>query len=61
MQRLLQWIPTAGDLYRNRARIAGFAFGIFVPLVLGALFVVIYTGHGIGVTPPAPPPVYPDF
>jgi len=54
-------LPTADDLHRNRAKIAGFVFGLVAPVMLAALFIVTYTGHGIFITPVSPPPVYPNF
>jgi hypothetical protein len=32
-----------------------------VPLVLVALFIVIYTGYGFGEVPGPRPPIYPNF
>ena len=61
MQAILRRIPTADDLHRNRAKIAGFVFGLLAPTMLAALIVVVYTGHGLWVTPASPPPVYPNF
>ena len=61
MRRLARLLPTAEGLDRNKAKIAGFAAGIVVPLVLVALFTVIYTGHGLGETPVPLPPIYPNF
>jgi hypothetical protein len=61
MRRLASLLPTTGAIVRNRARIAGFAFGVVAPLVLSAFVTVIYTGHGLSETPVAPAPVYPDF
>jgi hypothetical protein len=61
MRRLARLVPTAEGIARNRAKIAGFVAGIVAPLVLVALFTVIYTGHGLFVQPEALPPVYPNF
>ncbi len=61
MRRLARLLPTPEGLARNRARIAGFAFGVAAPLVLSAFVTVLYTGHGLSETPVSPPPVYPNF
>jgi len=61
MRAILRRLPTVDDLHRHRAKIAGFVFGLLAPVMLAALFVVTYTGHGILVTPASPPPVYPNF
>ena len=61
MRSILMRLPTADDLHRNRAKIAGFVFGLVAPVMLAALFIVTYTGHGIFITPVSPPPVYPNF
>jgi hypothetical protein len=61
MDRIARFVPSVEDLDRNRGKIAGFLVGVAVPLVLAALFVVIYTGHGFGETPVSRPPVYPNF
>ena len=61
MQAILARLPDADAFRRNRAKIAGFAAGILVPVILVLLFQVIYTGHGIGETPVPHPPVYPNF
>ena len=61
MRRLARLLPTAEGLDRNKAKIAGFVAGVVVPLVLVALFTVIYTGHGLGETPVPVPPIYPNF
>ena len=61
MQGLTRRLPDAAWLRRNRGAILGLLAGIIVPLVLVAFFTVIYTGHGLWETPPAPPLVYPDW
>lgn len=61
MRRLARVLPTPAGIARNQAKIAGFAFGVLAPLMLAALFIVAYTGHGLWVTPVSPPPVYPNF
>lgn len=61
MRRLARLVPTADGLDRNKAKIAGFVAGVVVPLVLVALFTVIYTGHGLSETPVSLPPIYPNF
>lgn len=61
MRAILRRLPTADDIHRNRAKIAGLLFGLAAPALLAMLFIVVYTGHGLWVTPSAPPPVYPNF
>jgi hypothetical protein len=61
MQAILDRLPDTDSFYRHRAKIAGFAAGVVVPIVVVLLFQVIYTGYGIGETPILPPPVYPNF
>ena len=61
MRRIASLVPTAGDLDRNKAKIAGFVVGVVVPLLIVALFTVIYTGYGFGETPAVRPPIYPNF
>ena len=61
MRRLSRLLPTAEGIDRNKAKIAGFAAGVVGPLMLVALFTVIYTGHGLWDSPPPVPPIYPNF
>jgi hypothetical protein len=61
MRRIARLLPTAEGIDRNKAKIAGFAAGIVGPLVLVALFTVLYTGYGLGETPVPLPPIYPNF
>lgn len=61
MQAILARLPDADTFHRHRAKIAGFAAGVVVPIVLVLLFQVIYSGYGISETPVLPPPVYPNF
>lgn len=61
MRRLARLVPTADGLDRNKAKIAGFVAGVVGPLVLVALFTVIYTGYGLSETPVSRPPIYPNF
>jgi hypothetical protein len=61
MRRLARLLPTAEGFERNKAKIAGFAAGVVVPLVVVALFTVLYTGHGLSETPVPLPPIYPNF
>lgn len=61
MRRLSRLLPTAEGIYRNKAKIAGFVAGVVGPLMLVALFTVIYTGHGIFEQPVPLPPIYPNF
>jgi hypothetical protein len=61
MQAILARLPDPDSFRRHRGKIAGFAAGLVVPVVLALLFQVIYTGYGIGETPVLPQPVYPNF
>ena len=61
MRRLASLVPTAEGIDRHKAKIAGFAAGVVAPLMLPALFIVIYTGHGITETPQPLPPIYPNW
>jgi hypothetical protein len=61
MRRILDRLPTTQDLYRHRAKFAGFAAGIAVPLAVAAVFTVSWQGHGLWVDPPVPSVVYPGF
>jgi hypothetical protein len=61
MQAILARLPDADTFHRHRGKIAGFAVGVLVPIVLILLFQVIYTGHGIGETVVPPAPIYPNF
>jgi hypothetical protein len=61
MQAILARLPDSESFRRNRGKIAGFAAGVVVPILVVLLFQVIYTGHGIAETPVPPPPVYPNF
>lgn len=61
MRRLSRLVPTAEDLDRHKGKIAGFIAGVAVPLVLVALFTVLYTGYGLSETPVRPAPIYPNF
>lgn len=62
MQAILRRLPDADFFHRNRARFGGFVAGAVGTLLIGLLFSVIYTGHGIGQEPPRPATiVYPNF
>ena len=62
MQSILTRLPDTDFLHRNRARFGGFMAGAVGTLLIGLLFSVIYTGHGIGQEPPRPEMVvYPNF
>lgn len=61
MRAILRRVPSADDISRNSAKIGGFFTGIVLPLILAALFVVAYTGHGLGESPAPPPAIYPNF
>ena len=55
-------IPTAEGLDRNKAKIAGFAAGLLLPLVVVSVFLVGYSGYGLSETPTQPAaPVYPNW
>ena len=61
MQTITKKLPSTKDLYRRRGALAGFATGIFVPLVLVGLVLVSFRGYGIMDEAPAPPQVYTNF
>ena len=54
-------LPTGTSIARRRGAFAGFAAGVFVPLVLAGLFLVSFRGYGITESAPQIPPVYTDF
>jgi uncharacterized membrane protein YkvI len=61
MQAILSRLPDSDSFHRNRGKIAGFAAGVVVPIVVVLFFQVLYTGYGIGETPVPPAPIYPNF
>ncbi len=61
MQSIFTRLPDADFFQRNGHRIGGFVAGAVGTLLIGLLFSVIYTGHGIGQEPPRPEIVYPNF
>ena len=61
MRRFLQRLPDAETLHRRRGAFAGFAAGVFAPLVLAGLFLVSFRGYGITESAPVPPQVYTNF
>lgn len=61
MQAILHRFPTSEDLQRNQAKIAGFAAGLVVPLVVAAFFHVTFTGYGLSEDPTPPPVIYPNW
>ena len=50
-----------GWFERHKAKFAGFAAGLVVPLVVLSLFTVSYRGYGLGENPPQPAQVYTAF
>jgi hypothetical protein len=50
MRRLARLLPTSEGIARNRAKIAGFAAGIVLPLIVAGLGIVAYTGQGLSET-----------
>lgn len=62
MQAITRRLPTAEQIDRNKAKLAGFAAGIAGPLVLALFMGVVYTGESAFVEPrPDETPVYPVF
>ena len=61
MERLVAKLPSGEALHRRRGAFAGFATGVFVPLVIAALVLVSFRGHGIMDAEPTPPQVYTAF
>ena len=58
---LSERLPNTDTLHRRRGAIAGFAAGVFVPLVLAGLVLVSFRGYGITDEPPQMQPIYTDF
>ena len=54
-------LPDGDSIYRRRGAIAGFAAGLFVPLLLAGLVLVSFRGYGIADEPPEMPPIYTNF
>lgn len=62
MRRLIDRVPSVEDLDRNKAKIGGFAAGVFGTLLLGMLIGVVYTGQSAFIaSAPDSNPVYPNF
>ena len=61
MQTIINKLPTSSSMYRRRGALAGFATGVFVPLVLVGLVLVSFRGYGIMDEAPTPPQVYTNF
>lgn len=61
MDAILRRLPSQSTLHRHRGKIAGLACGVIGTLLAAGLISVSYTGYGIGVTPPPPPVIYPNF
>ena len=61
MQTIIKKLPTSSSMYRRRGALAGFATGVFVPLVLVGLVLVSFRGYGIMDEAPTPPQVYTNF
>lgn len=58
---MLNRLPDADSLYRRRGAFAGFATGVFVPLVLAGIMLVSFRGYGIQDEPPQIEPIYTNF
>lgn len=54
-------LPSATSLSRARPAILGFGAGVLGMVVLALFSAVVYSGNGIGQTPPVLPPVYTVF
>ena len=55
-------LPDASGWWdRNKVKVAGFAAGMVLPIVISALVVVTYRGYGWGENPPQIAPVYTSF
>ncbi len=61
MENLVAKLPDGETLHRRRGAFAGFATGVFVPLVLAALVLVSFRGYGIMDSEPTPPQIYTAF
>lgn len=61
MSAVLRYLPTREGLYRRRAKISGFLFGVLVMLAMGVFASVLATGHPIDLGPPKPVQVYTNF
>ena len=59
--RILDRLPSSDSIYRRRGAFAGFAAGVFVPVVLAALVLVSFRGYGITDEPPQMAPIYTNF
>ena len=54
-------LPGREVLVRRRGAFAGFATGVFVPLVLAGLVLVSFRGYGITEDAPQIQPIYTNF
>lgn len=61
MQAILRRIPSAEDIERNKAKIAGAVTGAFGTLAVMGLVHVSFTGVGLFEERPTQPPIYTDF
>ncbi|MEM9972756.1 MAG: hypothetical protein AAF771_01150 [Pseudomonadota bacterium] len=61
MQAIMRRFPSSDDLQRNKGKLAGFAAGVIVPLIIVALFQVAYTGYGLSEDPTPATVIYPNF
>ena len=59
--RLINKLPDTDTIVRRRGAFAGFATGVFVPLVLAGLVLVSFRGYGIHDEPPQMDPIYTNF
>ncbi len=61
MRRLVAKLPDGETLHRRRGAFAGFAAGVFIPLVIAGLVLVSFRGYGIMDSEPTPQQIYTAF
>ena len=61
MEAILRRMPTSEQIDRNKAKLAGFAAGIVVPIVAVLFFDAVRTGEGVFYTPSDPVVIYPNL
>ncbi|MDU8943216.1 hypothetical protein [Ovoidimarina sediminis] len=61
MQAILRRLPTSEQIERNKAKLAGFAAGIVVPIVAVLFFDAVRTGEGLYQPPSEPVVIYPNL
>ena len=54
-------MPTSEQIERNKAKLAGFAAGIVVPIVAVLFFDAVRTGEGLYQPPSEPVVIYPNL